>query len=91
MARVTLEDLSEKELEVVYMAETVDEAQSVETVLTDASVDYVVEVEPYIQIGVSPLLPSSERSGASFYVLSDQVAYCKRLLSVAGLSEGFVK
>jgi hypothetical protein len=91
MARVTIDVFAEKELEMVHMARTVDEAERVEATLTDAGIDYVIEMEPYMDVGIAVLLPTTERQGASFYVLAGQAAYCRTLLNEAGLSQDLMK
>ena len=60
----------EQELDLIYIAKRLREAQRLEALLTEAGVDYAVEADKY-RGGV---IFVSERIGAFFYVLPDAVA-----------------
>lgn len=90
MARIAFEDFGDgKELVRIYLARELREAKRVETVLTGLGIDYAVEVEPYVTTMSS--IFSSEYKGAAFYVLADQVEFCRRILSEAGLTVGIME
>jgi len=86
MARVTLDDFSDKEVARIYLAGELAEAKRVEEILSANGINYVVEVEPYVRSSVFSF--SSKYAGAAFYVLSGQADFCKRALFEAGLKVG---
>ena len=87
MARVDLEALEDRELERIFIGARLEEAQRVETVLTEAGVEYVVKVEPFVAGIFSTFRP---RNGAVFYVTSAQADYCRSKLIDAGLGRGVI-
>jgi hypothetical protein len=86
MARVTFDDLSEKEVSRIYLAGELAEAKRVEALLNSNGIDYAIEVEPYVRFS----LFSSQYAGAAFYVLSGQAEFCRRALCEAGLKTGIL-
>lgn len=86
MARLALEDFSNKEIARIYIAQNIKEATQVEQILSENGIDYAIELETYWQV----TLFSSEHVGAAFYVLSGQANLCRESLKSAGLSSGFV-
>ncbi|HEY2990407.1 MAG TPA: hypothetical protein VGL11_22015 [Candidatus Binatia bacterium] len=86
MARIDLDDFGEKELSRIYLAGRLAEAKRVEKILSTHGVDYAVEVEPYVTSFA--IFSSGEYKGASFYVLSGQAEFSRRVLSEAGLTSG---
>ena len=83
MGKVEADALGHDELERVYIAGTLAEAQDVEALLTGNGVDYVVQVEPYrASILFGP------RHGAAFYVSAVQAAYCREHLIASGFERG---
>ena len=62
----------EQELNLIYVAKKLKEALSLETLLTDAGIDYLVEPDKYS----GGVIFRSERVGAFFYVApeNDQAA-----------------
>ena len=73
-------DSPEDELELVYIAARLEEAQAVEELLETAEVDYEVRVEQY----KSGVLFASVRAGAFFYVLRAAAAGCREMLRQRG-------
>lgn len=73
--------------EAVALARTLRQAQSIEALLTEAGVDYVVQVEEY---GRSFLF-GTVRHGAVFYVWAAQAAYCRRRLIDARLGKTIIE
>jgi len=86
MARVAIEDFSDREITRIYIAQNIKEATQVEQMLSKQNIDYAIELESYFQI----TLFSSEYVGAVFYVLADQADFCREVLESAGLSAGIV-
>jgi len=88
MARVAMEEFTDKEVARVYFAARLAEAELVEFELEQNNIDYAVEVEPYRAMAVFWV---SEYKGAAFYVLAEQADFCRRTLSEAGLTTGIMK
>lgn len=85
MADVDAEDL--KDLERIFIARTLRQARKVEALLTQAGVEYAVQVEPY---GRS-LLFGTIRHGAAFYVAGEHAPACRERLVAAGFGNGVVE
>ena len=85
MARIEPDDLPDAER--VFLAGSLRVAQRIEEWLTNAGVDYAVQVEP---LGRS-LFFGSVRMGAAFYVNAGQAAYCRQQLIMAGFDGGVVE
>ena len=83
MARIEIEDFSDKNISRVFVAASIREAEFVEDILTQDGGYYAVSLEPFVQ-GIFV----SERDGIAFYVLSAQALYCKKLLESKGLYSG---
>jgi hypothetical protein len=88
MARVPIETFEDRDVEPVFIAGSVGEAERVEEVLTQQGIEFAVRIEPFIRY-ILAVFPS-EHEGAAFYVLSGQSAYCRRALAAAGLSSGLI-
>lgn len=84
MAHIDAEMLTKPEA--VALARTLRQARTIEQLLTDAGVDYAVEVEEY---GRSFLF-GTPRHGAVFYVSSTQAAYCRTRLVDARLGKAVI-
>jgi hypothetical protein len=84
VAHVEPDDL--QDLERIFIARTLRQARKVEALLTEAGVDYAVQVEPY---GRS-LLFGTIRHGAAFYVAAAHAAHCRERLIGAGFEKGVV-
>ena len=85
MARVERDRFEGCRTAPVFLAVTLAEAIRVEQVLSEAGVDYVVEIEECV-----PGLFRSCAAGAVFYVLPEQVEYCRQRLLEARLAGGVV-
>ena len=76
-------DAGDRELERVFMASTLGEAQQAEELLTQQGVNYVVEVE-----AAGRTLFGSPRNVAVISVEASQAQYCGSQLVAAGLGQG---
>ena len=88
MARIAIEDFADKDIARVYFAARFAEALLVETEFEKNSIDYAVEVEPYL---ASAVFWVSQYYGAAFYVITGQVTYCRKVLREAGLTAGLME
>ncbi|HEY7677350.1 MAG TPA: hypothetical protein VIG69_09775 [Candidatus Methylomirabilis sp.] len=88
MARVSMEAFEGRDVEPVFIAGSVREAERVEEVLTRLGIEFAVKIEPFVRY-ILAVLPS-EHEGAAFYVLSGHSAYCRRALAAAGLGSGLM-
>jgi hypothetical protein len=73
--------------EQIFLARNLREAQKVEEFLTDAGIDYNVEVEAYSR----GFLFGTIRYGAAFYVTSAAAAECRQRLRETGFARGVVE
>ena len=73
--------------EQIFLARKLREAREVENLLTEAGIDYAVEVEAYAR----SFLFGSIRYGAAFYVASTEAANCRQRLLHAGFERGIVE
>jgi hypothetical protein len=85
VAHVEPEDL--QHLERIFIASTLRQARKTEELLTEAGVDYVVQVEPYSR----SILFGTIRHGAAFYVAATYAAHCRDRLIGAGFGKGVVE
>jgi len=90
MARVEPEQWDDKNLELVYVAGNVEEAQRVEITLTDAGIDFTIGPEEFVQ-GVFSIVFGSSKSGAGFFVIEVQADQSRTILRNAGLTRGVVE
>lgn len=90
MARIALEDFGEKEVVRIYIAGALGEAKRVEAILTENGIHYAVEVELYLTSSIFSIFSSGQK-GASFYVISGQADFCRRVLRDAGLKVGIIE
>ena len=86
MGRIDLDKFTDLNITRIYIAKNIKEAQSIEKLLTEKSVDYALSVEPYLP----PSLLQSERMGAAFYVESTQSDICRQIITDKGLGAGIV-
>ncbi len=70
------EFFGDAELDLVYMARHLRDALKLETLLTDAGIDYLVETGTY----TGGLLLKRELAGAFFYVANPNVTNTRELL-----------
>lgn len=87
MTRLQIEDFSDKEISRIFVAVNLKEAEAAESILSAQGTDYAIEIESYVRLS----LFSSEVSGAVFYVLSAQSAFCRGLLQKAGYGSGVIE
>lgn len=66
----------DRELDLVYIAKKLKEALRLESVLTDAGVDYAVEPDRY----VGGVIFRSERVGAFFYVAPESLDQVREVM-----------
>ncbi|MEW6368845.1 MAG: hypothetical protein AB1714_29805 [Acidobacteriota bacterium] len=85
MAQVERDRFEGIKLAPVFLAISLAEALKAEGVLSAGGVDYVVEIEK-----CWPGFLRSPAAGAVFYVLPQQVQYCRERLLGAGLAGGVV-
>ena len=71
-----------RQMDLVYIAGALEEAQKLEALLDQAGFDYVIEVEQYR----SGVIFASVRAGAFFYVEPESATRCRQVLSQAGYS-----
>jgi hypothetical protein len=74
------EHFGDQELALIYIAKRLTEALRLETLLTDAGLDYLVEPDKYS----GGLIFQSERVGAFFYVAPGDEGAAKDTLSQGG-------
>jgi len=88
MPLIDADDLGDVPCARVYIAGRLREAKQVERVLTEAGVDYFVEIEKFRKnlLGVIP----REYSGVAFYVAEAHAESSRRLLDAARLRTGLV-
>ena len=70
----------DRELELVYIAKKLSEAQALEELLTSAGVDYAVEADQYF----GGFIFQQVRMGAFFYVLPEGAASARQLMEANG-------
>ena len=78
--RLHHDDFDGRELELIYIARAVDEAQKIEAILDERQIDYAIEVEQF-RTGV---IFASVRAGAFFYVLPEVAHRCRETLTELG-------
>ena len=66
----------DRELNLIYIAKRLKEALRLESVLTEAGIDYAVEADNY----VGGLIFRSERVGAFFYVTPESVTQVREVM-----------
>ena len=74
------------ELEAVFIAASVREADFVERLLDGENIEYEVRPEPFVRAPVSGVCAM----GVLFEVLGGQAEYCRELIRDAGLARGIV-
>jgi hypothetical protein len=70
----------DSQVALIYIAKRLSEALRLETLLTDAGVDYAVEPDKY----KGGVIFASERIGAFFYVLPDAVEPAREVMERSG-------
>ena len=74
------EAFADQELELLYIAGRLEEAQDLESLLDQAGLDYVIRVEHYR----SGIIFASTRAGAFFYVRPDAAGRAREVLTGRG-------
>ena len=74
------EEFLARDLELVYIAKSLAEAQALESQLTAASIDFSVEADTYL----GGTIFRSERTGAFFYVMPDVAERVQAILGDSG-------
>jgi hypothetical protein len=82
------DELGGQDVARVYIAGRLPEAKDVERVLSENSVDYFVEIEPFQKLLLG-FLPT-EYKGVAFYVALTQAERSCQALREAGLVQGLV-
>jgi len=82
MARIDIQSLKDKEVELIYIAANLKEAKEVEKILMSSTIDYALSIESFDKVMGNVV--SVEYKGLFFYVLQGQGKYCKGLLKKAG-------
>jgi hypothetical protein len=70
----------DRELDLIYIAKKLKEALRLESVLTEAGVEYAVEPDRY----VGGVIFRSERVGAFFYVAPESLDQVRQLMHLHG-------
>ena len=78
--RQSAEFFGDQEMDLIYIAKRLKDAQKLETVLDAANLEYAIETDTY-QGGV---VFRTERVGAFFYVLPDELERARALLTDNG-------
>ncbi len=87
MPRVTEDKFADKEIARIYIAESIKEATTIEQILTENGVDYLIDLEQYTR---PSLLTSPIQTGVVFYVLAGQIDFCKGIIESKGMSRGII-
>jgi len=79
----------DREMDLIYIARKLKEAQRLEGVLTESGVEYAVEADKYS----GGVIFRSERIGAFFYVLPEAVQQAHEVMSKHGfqIQESFTE
>ena len=72
----------EREMELIQLSRKLKEALKVEAILTDAGIEYTLEVDSYK--GTMFLVIPTERKGVFFYVPTEDAASVRDLLAGSG-------
>jgi len=86
MRRKKLEEFRNKKIAHIFIAKNVNEAETVEKILTENNIDYAIEMEPYF----TPSPIQTPLDGAAFYVIVGQKEYCRQIISEIGFESGIV-
>jgi hypothetical protein len=83
MGRRTLEELDATQLELVYIAGNLPDAQAAEACLTEMRLDYAVNLEPFTTTSVL----GGVYAGVFIYVPADRHQECRTRLEACGLTD----
>ncbi len=85
MPRVTEDDFADKEIACIYIAESISEATTIEQILNENDVNYLIDIEQYTR---PSLLTNPIQTGVVFYVLAGQIDFCRNIIQSKGMSRG---
>ena len=74
------EFFGEREVELIYIAKRLSEAQALEALLTSAGLDYLVEADQYF----GGFIFQRARIGAFFYALAEAAAQARQVMEAGG-------
>lgn len=83
MARFTLDEFSERQPELIYIAGNVVDAEYVERALSEIEIDYAINVEPYMNNSFF----GGTYQGVFFYVSEGEAPRSRECLKVRGFSD----
>ena len=72
----------EQDLDLIYIAKCLKEAQHLEELLTQAGVEYLVEPDQYS----GGIIFRTQRVGAFFYVAPESIGAARQVMAAAGLT-----
>jgi hypothetical protein len=78
--RKDAEFFGERDVELIYIAKRLSEAQALEALLTSADLDYLVEADQYF----GGFIFQRTRIGAFFYVLPEAAALARQVMEAQG-------
>jgi hypothetical protein len=87
MARIEMDEFSDRQIARIFIARKVREAGRAETLLTESGVSYAVQIEDFFEGG---FLAGGVRKGAAFYIPTSQRDFCRRLFFENGLKKGWI-
>ena len=87
MARVEIEDFSDKDISRIFMARNIREAERAETLLHENGISCAVQMEEFVGPG---LFTISAKNGVAFYVLCGQPDFCRNLFFRNDLKSGWI-
>jgi len=83
VARLTLEEFSDRHPELVYIAGNVVDAEKVESALSEKQIDYAMNIESF----VIPSFLGGTYPGVFFYVASDEARQSRECLKAKGFPD----
>ena len=87
MARIEIEDFSERDISRIFIARNIREAERAETLLNENGISYALQMEEFVGPG---LFTISAKDGIAFYVLSGQRDFCRDLFFRNDLKNGWI-
>jgi hypothetical protein len=87
MARIEIEDFSDKDISRIFIARNIREAERAEMLLRENGISYAVEIEEFV--GAGPFAISA-KNGVAFYVLSGERNFCRDLFFRNHLKSGWI-
>jgi hypothetical protein len=87
MARIEIEDFSDKDISRIFIARNIREAETAETLLHENGISYTIQMEEFVGPG---LFTIGAKNGLAFYVLSGQRDFCRDLFFRNDLKSGWI-